>query len=69
MKTSETKDKGILKKELLINKDDLPMTIVYKGRRYILILTKLVPKGFNSGNDNPPFISPLIKGGLRGVTD
>jgi len=27
-------------KEILINKDDLPITIVYKGKRYILILTK-----------------------------
>jgi len=37
---SDTKDKNILKKELLINKDDLPLTIVYKEKRYILILTK-----------------------------
>ena len=27
-------------KEILINKDDMPITIVYKGKRYILILTK-----------------------------
>jgi len=37
---SETKDKNILKNEFLLNKDDLPMTIVYKGKRYILLLTK-----------------------------
>ena len=37
---SDTKDKNILKKELLINKDDLPLTIVYKEKRYILLLTK-----------------------------
>ncbi len=46
---SDTKDKNILKhvpagikqgKELLINKDELPLPIIYKGKRYILILTK-----------------------------
>lgn len=35
MKESDTLEKG-----LVLNKDDLPLTIVYKGKKYILILTK-----------------------------
>lgn len=27
-------------KEIVLNKDKLPLNIVYKGRRYVLILTK-----------------------------
>ena len=36
----EKLEKGISEKELTADKDDLPFTIVYKGKRYILILTK-----------------------------
>lgn len=28
------------KKEVVLDKDNLPLNIVYKGKRYILILTK-----------------------------
>ena len=36
----EKLEKGISKKELTVDKDALPMSIVYKGKRYILLLTK-----------------------------
>lgn len=46
MKTLQIKDKSAKKglksiaKEVVIDKEDLPLTIIYKGKRYILILTK-----------------------------
>lgn len=36
----ERKESGRSKKELNVEKEDLPLTIVYKNKRYILILTK-----------------------------
>jgi len=36
----EKKESGGAKKELTIEKEDLPLTIIYKKKRYILILTR-----------------------------
>lgn len=40
MKASEKKSKDCIKSELVVDKDVLPLVIVYKGKRYILILTQ-----------------------------
>lgn len=43
MNSSEIKteiEKSISKREVVIDKGNLPLNIVYKGRRYILLLTK-----------------------------
>lgn len=43
MKTFKTDNKisdHVMKKELVVDKNGLPLNIVYKGKRYILILTK-----------------------------
>lgn len=36
----EKKESGRSKKEMTVEREDLPLTIVYKNKRYILILTK-----------------------------
>jgi hypothetical protein len=38
--TLNKKENGRSKKELIVEKEDLPLTIIYKNRRYILILTR-----------------------------
>jgi hypothetical protein len=40
MSAQEPLDKGLNRKGLVLSRDDLPMTIEYKGRKYTLILTK-----------------------------
>jgi hypothetical protein len=40
MKLLETNHQSVTKKELVLEKSDLPLTILYKGTRYILLLTK-----------------------------
>jgi len=40
MEIVERKEKGSSKKELTVEKETLPLTIAYKGKRYILILTR-----------------------------
>lgn len=40
MKFTESKDKNLVKKELVLEKRDLPLTIIYKDKKYVLLLTK-----------------------------
>jgi hypothetical protein len=40
MKITESKERDSVKKELVLEKSDLPLTIVYKDRKYTLLLTK-----------------------------
>jgi hemin uptake protein HemP len=40
MKTPEPAEKTARHKGLVLSRDDLPLTIEYKGKRYTLILTK-----------------------------
>lgn len=40
VETLKKKENSGAKKELTIEKEDLPLTIVYKNKRYILILTR-----------------------------
>lgn len=40
MEILERKESGRSKNDLTVEKEDLPLTIVYKNKRYVLILTK-----------------------------
>lgn len=40
VETLKRKESGGSKKELTIEEEDLPLTIIYKNKRYILILTR-----------------------------
>ncbi len=40
MKLLETKDKNVVKKELVLEKSDLPLTVIYKDNKYVLLITK-----------------------------
>lgn len=40
MERVEIKEMDSSKKELSLERDDLPMSIIYKEKRYVLILTK-----------------------------
>lgn len=40
MDTPKINETDPFKKELFLERKDLPLTIIYKGKRYILILTK-----------------------------
>lgn len=40
MESLEKNEKEMLKRELAVERENLPLVIIYKDKRYVLILTK-----------------------------